>query len=63
MLQKTLNLVKEQRIYGLFYIKGFMFGDRFIEIVFDFEIKLFFHCCIFISKKSCRLLVGTPIDL
>jgi hypothetical protein len=43
MLQKTLNLVKEQRGYGLFCVKGFMFGDRFVKIIWNFEIKLFFH--------------------
>jgi len=46
MLQKTLNLVKERRWYGLFCVKGFMFGDRFVKIVSDFEIKLFCHCLI-----------------
>jgi hypothetical protein len=43
MLQKTLNLVKKQRGYGLFCVKGFMFGDRFVKIILNFEIKLFFH--------------------
>jgi hypothetical protein len=44
MLQKTLNLVKERGGYGLLCVTGFMFGDRFVEIVSDFEIKLFCHC-------------------
>jgi hypothetical protein len=43
MLQKTLNLVKEQGGYGLFCVKGFMFGDRFVKVDLDFEIKLFCH--------------------
>jgi hypothetical protein len=43
MLQKTLNLVKERRGYALFYVRGFMFGDRFVKIVSNFEIKLFYH--------------------
>ncbi len=46
MLQKTLNLVKKQGGYGLFNVRGFMFGDRFVKIVSNFEIKLFFHCLI-----------------
>jgi hypothetical protein len=46
MLQKTLNLVKERRKYGLFCVKGFMFGDKFVKIVLDFEIKLFCYCLI-----------------
>ncbi len=63
MLQKTLNLVKEQRGYGLFCARGFMFGDRFVKVVSNFEIKLFLSLFsgIWISKKSCTLLVGTPI--
>jgi len=43
MLQKTLNLVKEWGGYELFCVRGFMFGDRFVKIVSDFEIKLFCH--------------------
>jgi hypothetical protein len=43
VIKKTFNLVKEQRGYGLFYVKGFMFGDRFVKIVSNFEIKLFCH--------------------
>jgi hypothetical protein len=43
MLQKTLNLVKERRGYGLFCVRGFMFGDKFVKIVSSFEIKFFFH--------------------
>jgi hypothetical protein len=46
MLQKTLNLVKKRDGYGLFNVRGFMFGDRFVKIVSNFEIKLFFHCLI-----------------
>jgi hypothetical protein len=42
MLQKTLNLVKEQGGYGLFCVRGFIFGDRFVKIVSNFEIKFFF---------------------
>jgi hypothetical protein len=43
MLQKTLNLVKERGGYALFYVRGFMFGDKFVKIVSNFEIKLFYH--------------------
>jgi hypothetical protein len=43
MLQKTFNLVKDQRGYGLFCVKGFMFNDKFVKIVSYFEIKLFWH--------------------
>jgi hypothetical protein len=46
MLQKTFNLVKEWGGYGLFCVRGFMFGDRFIKIVSNFEIKLFCHCLV-----------------
>jgi hypothetical protein len=46
MQEKTLNLLKEQRRYGLFCVRGFMFGDRFVKIVSDFEIKLFCHCLV-----------------
>jgi hypothetical protein len=46
MLQKTLNLVKEWGGYGLFCVRGFIFGDRFVKIVSNFEIKLFFHCLV-----------------
>jgi hypothetical protein len=46
MLQKTFNLVKEQGGYGLFCVRGFMFGDKFVKIVWNFEIKLFCHCLI-----------------
>jgi hypothetical protein len=40
-----------------------MFGERFVQIVSNFEIKLFFHCLITFGffKKSCKLLIGTPI--
>jgi hypothetical protein len=41
MLQKTFNLVKKRRGYGLFCVRGFVFGDRFDKIVSNFEI--FFH--------------------
>jgi hypothetical protein len=44
MLQKTFNLVKEWGGYGLFFVRELMFGDRFIKIVSNFEIKLFCHC-------------------
>jgi hypothetical protein len=30
MLQKTFNLVKERRGYGLFCVKGFIFRDKFV---------------------------------
>jgi uncharacterized membrane protein len=46
MLQKTLNLVKEQGGYGLFCVRGFIFGVRFVKIVSNSEIKLFFHCLV-----------------
>jgi hypothetical protein len=46
MLQKTLNLVKEQGGIGLFCVKGFMFVDRFVKIISDFEIKFFLHCLV-----------------
>jgi hypothetical protein len=46
MLQKILNLVKERKRYGLFCVRGFMFNDRFVEIVSDFEIELFCHCLV-----------------
>ncbi len=46
MLQKTLNLVKERGGYGLLCVRGFIFGDRFVKIVSNFEIKLFFHCLV-----------------
>jgi hypothetical protein len=42
MLQKTLNLVEERRGYGLFCVRGFMFGDKFVKIVSKFEIEFFF---------------------
>jgi hypothetical protein len=41
-----------------------MFGDKFVKIVLDFEIFLFFlslFSYIWISNKYCRSLVGTPI--
>jgi hypothetical protein len=43
MLQKTLNLVKERGGYGLFCVREFMFGDRFVNIVSNFKIKSFCH--------------------
>ncbi len=61
MLQKILNLVKEGRGYGLFYARGFMFSDRFVKIVSNFELKVFSY--IWISKESYRSLIGTPIVL
>ncbi len=53
MLQKKLNLFKEWGRYGLFYVKGFMFGDRFVKIVSDFEINFFRPCLVaFGSERS-----------
>jgi hypothetical protein len=53
MLRKTLNLVKEQRRYGLFFVRGFIFGDKFVKIVSNFEIKCFIHCLIaFVFQRS-----------
>jgi len=56
MLQKSLNLVKERRGYELFCVRGFIFGDRFIKIVSNFEINFFFHCLIAFGFQ--RSLVG-----
>jgi len=63
MLQKTFNLLKKQGGYGLSWARGFKFGDRFIKIVLNFEIKLFCHCLVAfgLEKNFCRLLIGTPI--
>jgi len=38
--------VKKQGGYGLFCARGFMFGDEFVKIVLNFEIKLFCHCLV-----------------
>jgi len=38
--------VKKQGGYGLFCARGFMFGDKFVKIVSNFEIKLFYHCLV-----------------
>jgi hypothetical protein len=40
-----------------------MFGDRFVKIISNFEIKCFFHFFFAIGFQVffCRLLVGTPI--
>jgi hypothetical protein len=52
MLQKNFNLVKEQKVYGLFYVKGFMFGDRFIKIVSDFELNCFVNIFLHLHFKK-----------
>ncbi len=37
------NLVKEEDMHGLFCVMGFMFGDKHVKTILDFEIKLFGH--------------------
>jgi len=46
MLEKTLNLVKKRGGYGLFNVREFMFGDKFVKIVSNFEIKFFCNCLV-----------------
>jgi len=63
MLQKTFSLVKERGQYGLFCVRGFMFGNRFVKIFSNFEIKLFCHCLVAFGLENIffRSLVRTPI--
>jgi hypothetical protein len=42
-LQQIFNLVKEEDMHGLFCVMGFMFGDKHVKTILDFEIKLFGH--------------------
>jgi len=62
MLQNIFNLVKEQKGCGLFCVRGFTFSDKFVRIVLDFDIKLFFHCLITFGfqKNFYRSLINTP---
>jgi hypothetical protein len=56
-------LVKERGIYELFCVRGFMFYNRPIKTVLDFQMK-FFGCCsiaLGIPKKYYKSLVGAPI--
>jgi hypothetical protein len=46
MLQKNIQFGQIMKIYGLFWAMGFMFSDRFVKIVSNFEIKLFCHCLV-----------------
>jgi hypothetical protein len=45
-------LVKEQGGYGLFCVRGFMFGDKFVKIVSNLEIKLFCHYLVALGLKK-----------
>jgi hypothetical protein len=60
MLQKSLNLIIERGGYRLFFVKGFMFGDIFVKIVSNFEIKLFCHYLVAFGFQR-SLIVSTPI--
>jgi hypothetical protein len=63
MPQKTLNLVKEKKIYELFCVRGFMFYCKPITIVLDFQVK-FFGCCSIsfgVPKKYYKSLFCAPI--